>query len=178
MNPRFAVVITIFLSIFALINYYIGWHAQLFLSHVFHMQHFTVWWICYWLIAFSYIIGRLGSRYLPYALSSVLKKIAILLVRCDVFYGYMASIYRFSCRSAVAARYPFITNCANSRKLTDSDRTAAHGPWLVERSQSDSSHLRNVDPQSRRSAQKAKGCCCIGYSSGIGCGQQKASGAG
>jgi predicted MPP superfamily phosphohydrolase len=75
MNPRFAVVITIFLSIFALINYYIGWHAQLFLSHVFHIQHFTIWWICYWLIAFSYIIGRLGSRYLPYSLSSVLKKI-------------------------------------------------------------------------------------------------------
>ncbi|SFL37230.1 hypothetical protein SAMN03159341_105326 [Paenibacillus sp. 1_12] len=75
MNPRFAVVITIFLSIFALINYYIGWHAQLFLSHVFQMQHFTVWWTCYWLIVFSYMIGRLGARYLPYTLSSTLKKI-------------------------------------------------------------------------------------------------------
>ncbi|WP_240420546.1 metallophosphoesterase [Paenibacillus periandrae] len=75
MNPRFAAVITIFLSIFALINYYIGWHVQLFLSYAFDIHNFTIWWICYWLIAFSYIIGRLGSRYLPYSLSSVLKNI-------------------------------------------------------------------------------------------------------
>jgi predicted MPP superfamily phosphohydrolase len=75
MNPRFVMVIAIFLSIFALINYYIGWHTQLFLSHAFHIEHFTFFWICFWLVVFSYVIGRLGSRFLPYWVTSLLKQV-------------------------------------------------------------------------------------------------------
>lgn len=73
MKSRFMIVIAIFLSLFALINYYIGWHIQLFLGSVFHIEQFTLFWICYWLIVFSFLIGRLGSRYMPYWLSSLLK---------------------------------------------------------------------------------------------------------
>jgi predicted MPP superfamily phosphohydrolase len=73
MKPRFIIVIAIFLSLFALINYYIGWHVQLFLSSVFQIEQFTLFWSFFWLIVFSFLIGRLGSRYMPYWLSSLLK---------------------------------------------------------------------------------------------------------
>jgi predicted MPP superfamily phosphohydrolase len=73
MKPRFIIVIAIFLSLFALINYYIGWHVQLFLSSVFQIKQFTLFWSFFWLIVFSFLIGRLGSRYMPYWLSSLLK---------------------------------------------------------------------------------------------------------
>jgi hypothetical protein len=73
MKPRFFAIIIMILLIFTLISYYIGWHGKLFISHVFDTQVNAMYWIVYYLIAFSYIIGRLGGRWLPKALSQLLK---------------------------------------------------------------------------------------------------------
>jgi uncharacterized protein len=73
MKPRFFAIIIAILLIFTLINYYIGWHGKLFISHVFDTQVNAMYWLVYYIIAFSYIIGRLGGRWLPKALSQFLK---------------------------------------------------------------------------------------------------------
>jgi predicted MPP superfamily phosphohydrolase len=75
MKRRFMIIIAICLGLFTLINYYIGWHVQLFLGSVFRVEQFTLFWIFYWLVVFSFIIGRLGSSYMPYWLTSMLKLI-------------------------------------------------------------------------------------------------------
>jgi predicted MPP superfamily phosphohydrolase len=75
MKPRFFAIISVFLLIFALVNFYVGWHGKLLLGQLFHIESFVMYWICFWLIVFSYLIGRLGSRFLPVGLSSFLKLI-------------------------------------------------------------------------------------------------------
>ncbi|MCR8635110.1 metallophosphoesterase [Paenibacillus radicis (ex Xue et al. 2023)] len=75
MKPRFYFIIAIVLLVFALINYYIGWHGQLWVQYVFHFSPGPLYWICFWLIVFSYVIGRLGSKFLPHGLSSFLRLI-------------------------------------------------------------------------------------------------------
>jgi uncharacterized protein len=73
MKPRFFAIIIAILLIFTLINYYIGWHGKLFISSVFDTQVNIMYWIVYYIIAFSYIIGRLGGKWMPKALSQFLK---------------------------------------------------------------------------------------------------------
>jgi predicted MPP superfamily phosphohydrolase len=73
MKPRFFAIIIAILLIFTLINYYIGWHGKLFISYVFEAQINAVYWLVFYIIAFSYIIGRLAGRWLPKALSQFLK---------------------------------------------------------------------------------------------------------
>ncbi|NOU97215.1 metallophosphoesterase [Paenibacillus sp. LMG 31456] len=73
MKPRFYFIIAIFLLVFTLINFYIGWHGQLWIQYVFHFNPGPLYWFFFWSIVFSYVIGRLCSRFLPYGLSSFLK---------------------------------------------------------------------------------------------------------
>ncbi|MFD0675464.1 MULTISPECIES: metallophosphoesterase [unclassified Paenibacillus] len=75
MKPRFYFIIAIVLLVFALINYYIGWHGQLWVQYVFHFSPGPLYWICFWLVVFSYVVGRLGSKFLPHGLSSFLRLI-------------------------------------------------------------------------------------------------------
>jgi predicted MPP superfamily phosphohydrolase len=62
MRARFVAVIGGILLIYAAINWYIGWHLAVFLSAVFSFKPAGLYWSCFWLIAFSYLIARLGSR--------------------------------------------------------------------------------------------------------------------
>jgi predicted MPP superfamily phosphohydrolase len=72
MKPRFLAVLALILAIFTLINYYIGWHGKLLISH-FGLHLSLGYWICFWIVAFSYLISRSGRRYLPLFLSQFLK---------------------------------------------------------------------------------------------------------
>jgi predicted MPP superfamily phosphohydrolase len=73
MKPRIVAIIAMILLVFSLINYYIGSQSKLFISHVFDVQLNWVYWFCFWLLAYSYIIARLGSRWMPKAVSQILK---------------------------------------------------------------------------------------------------------
>ncbi|TDF92351.1 metallophosphoesterase [Paenibacillus piri] len=75
MNPRFVVIIAVLLLVFGLINYYVGWHGALWLESALHIHPGPIYWICFWIIAFSYLLGRLGSRFLPRSAANFLKLI-------------------------------------------------------------------------------------------------------
>src|SRR5690349_5172435 len=68
--------ITLILTIVAAINGYIGWHLKVFLSHLLG-DSFLPWlyWPVFWIVAFSYVIGRFGSRILPSTISRLLSVI-------------------------------------------------------------------------------------------------------
>lgn len=101
MRPRFYGIIGCFILLFALINYYIGWHGQLFIRYTFDMDPGPVYWICFWIVAFSYLLGRLGGKFLPHSLAVMLKWIGsywmavmlftfVMLPFADVVAGVMA----------------------------------------------------------------------------------------
>jgi uncharacterized protein len=73
MKPRFIVIIALILMIFTAINYYIGEQSQLFINQMVDVHLNAVYWLCFWLLAYSYIIARLGARWMPKAVSQVLK---------------------------------------------------------------------------------------------------------
>jgi predicted MPP superfamily phosphohydrolase len=75
MKSRFAVVITMFLTVFVMINFYVGWHGQFLMKEWFPLAPLGLYWSVFWLIAFSYILSRVGSRYLPELLTRLLKVI-------------------------------------------------------------------------------------------------------
>lgn len=64
MKPLFFIFILAFLFIYGMINFYIGqWGWKLF-SYIPLLQSW-LYWVCFWVIAFSYPISRLGRIYLP-----------------------------------------------------------------------------------------------------------------
>ncbi|MCZ8512270.1 metallophosphoesterase [Paenibacillus filicis] len=73
MRPRAAAVISFVLILFLLLQAYIGWHGWLLLSAGFGLGHAGVYWTCFWIIALSYLLARLGSRFLPSPLHRLLK---------------------------------------------------------------------------------------------------------
>lgn len=65
--------IAIILAIVGGINGYIGWHLKVFLSHLLGDSfHPGLYWPVFWVVAFSYILGRFGRRVLPPTLASTL----------------------------------------------------------------------------------------------------------
>ncbi|WP_027091443.1 metallophosphoesterase [Cohnella thermotolerans] len=66
MNRRLWLGMLPMLLAFAALNAYVGWHGDLFLSSVWPSFPRVVYWILFFLVAFSYVFGRLLMK-LPYA---------------------------------------------------------------------------------------------------------------
>lgn len=61
----FIVLIAVFISIYAAVNYYIGYRGwQVFISNK-HLINSKVYWLIFWVISLSYIIARLTQRFFP-----------------------------------------------------------------------------------------------------------------
>jgi predicted MPP superfamily phosphohydrolase len=73
MKPRIVVTIGIVLTIYSLINYYIGAQSKLFLSNILELQLNWSYWLGFWILAYTYIIARLGYKAMPKALAQFLK---------------------------------------------------------------------------------------------------------
>jgi predicted MPP superfamily phosphohydrolase len=73
MKPRYIVIIILIFMIFTGINYYIGEQSKLFFNQIFGVNLNTVYWLCFWFLAYSYIIARIGARWMPKAVSQFLK---------------------------------------------------------------------------------------------------------
>jgi hypothetical protein len=73
MKPRYIVIIVLIFMIFTGINYYIGEQSKLFFNQIFGVNLNTVYWLCFWFLAYSYIIARIGARWMPKAVSQFLK---------------------------------------------------------------------------------------------------------
>lgn len=61
------------LLIFTLINYYIGSQSKLFHTSIMDVPLHWVYWLIFWLLANSYMIARLGSSWMPKAVSQFIK---------------------------------------------------------------------------------------------------------
>jgi hypothetical protein len=72
---RFVFMISIVLTLYAAINYYIGWHGWQFLSVQFGFQYPIIYWIVFSFVALSYMLARMGSLILPYRLASGMRLI-------------------------------------------------------------------------------------------------------
>ncbi len=65
MNPLFFLVVGVFFLIYAGLNYYIGLRGwQALFSHQPFVNHYA-YWLVFWLIALSYLAGRIGEKYYP-----------------------------------------------------------------------------------------------------------------
>jgi predicted MPP superfamily phosphohydrolase len=73
MNPRIVGIVALILMIFTAINYYIGEQSKLYITLMFDVHLNGFYWLVFWVLAYSYIIARLGSRWMPKALSQLLK---------------------------------------------------------------------------------------------------------
>jgi predicted MPP superfamily phosphohydrolase len=73
MKSRIFLIIAAVLLIFISLNYYIGWHGKVMLSSVFNIHPNAIYWICFWLLTFSYLISRLVVRFVPKSFSRFLK---------------------------------------------------------------------------------------------------------
>lgn len=74
MKPRVAATIAFVMMLVIVVNGYIGWHGHVFLSHLLGSQYYpVVYWICFWIIALSYLISAVGRRVLPERLKNALK---------------------------------------------------------------------------------------------------------
>lgn len=72
LNPMIFVMIGLFFAAFTGINYYVGLRGwQAIGSHLPFLQG-NVYWIAFWIIALSYLAGRLGEKYFPGVLSHFL----------------------------------------------------------------------------------------------------------
>lgn len=73
MRSRQFAIIFFAILIFVTINLYIGWHGVIFIHFVFNTHYDSLYWTAFWLLAFSYLIARIGSRFLTDPLSRFLK---------------------------------------------------------------------------------------------------------
>ncbi|MFZ5626047.1 MAG: metallophosphoesterase [Bacillota bacterium] len=62
----FYIFLAIFLSIYVLLNYYVGRRGWLLFSYWFPWLDRKFYWVVFWLLALAYLIGRLGKRFLPW----------------------------------------------------------------------------------------------------------------
>jgi predicted MPP superfamily phosphohydrolase len=70
---RFIMAVVIALSLYAIINIYIGWHGWHFLHVQFDFQYSILYWSVFSVIALSYMIARLGASFLPNRLAGMLR---------------------------------------------------------------------------------------------------------
>lgn len=75
MKLRFAMTIVFFLGLFLLINGYIGWNASVLWRATTGHPAGWLFWIVFWIVAFSYVIARLGGKWLTGPLARLLKVI-------------------------------------------------------------------------------------------------------
>jgi Predicted phosphohydrolases len=61
-KARFIPVISLFLLVFGLLNWYIGWNGWVYLSTLFNLEHALLYGIIVGVLSFSWIIGRLGQH--------------------------------------------------------------------------------------------------------------------
>lgn len=75
MNSRMLTVASIYISIYSLLHFYIGWHGAVFLQTL--LPQFPQWlyWTLFLLIAFSYLLARMAKRWLPHFLYVALKAV-------------------------------------------------------------------------------------------------------
>src|SRR5690349_15526040 len=65
MKPAFIVFFAVFISIFGLINYYIGLRGWQAVGRNIPFLNARVYWVLFWLVAMSYLLGRLSPKILP-----------------------------------------------------------------------------------------------------------------
>jgi predicted MPP superfamily phosphohydrolase len=73
MKPRIVAIIFAILLIFIALNYYVGWHGYVLLNNLFNLKHAVLYWTLFWLVAFSYVISRLSTRFMPIWITDFLK---------------------------------------------------------------------------------------------------------
>lgn len=73
MRPRVAAIVSAVLLLFFSIQFYIGWNGRIWLSDGFGLDHPLIYWVIFWIVALSYLIARLASKYLPASLHRLLK---------------------------------------------------------------------------------------------------------
>jgi uncharacterized protein len=69
MKTKFA----LFIGVFLLLNVYVGWHALMFLRHTVGMPSAALFWIVFFVIAFSFVLARF--KVLPHPIRKTLKVI-------------------------------------------------------------------------------------------------------
>lgn len=72
MNFIVVLFFSIIFIIYGLLNYYIGFRAWQLLSGLVPFLNLKVYWLFFWFISFSYIIGRLVRRYFSYSVGNML----------------------------------------------------------------------------------------------------------
>ncbi|MDD3654481.1 MAG: metallophosphoesterase [Desulfotomaculaceae bacterium] len=75
MNIQMFIILTVFLTIFAGLNYYIGLRGWQAFGRFIPTRYGAVYWIAFALLAFSYLIGRFGNKLMPESLSTRLSVI-------------------------------------------------------------------------------------------------------
>lgn len=73
MKLRTVLTFTIIVAVFIAANFYVGWNGLLFVRSSAAEWHPALYWIPFWIVAFSYLIGR--ARMLPGAMGRLLKVI-------------------------------------------------------------------------------------------------------
>jgi predicted MPP superfamily phosphohydrolase len=113
---RFVVSLIIILTLYAMINYYIGWHGWQFLSVQLGFQYSFIYWIVFWFVALSYMLARIGSALIPYRLASFMRLIgsywfAIMVYALLLLILADAVNWMLSWSTLEPASYQFITSC-------------------------------------------------------------------
>ncbi|MBD0380415.1 metallophosphoesterase [Paenibacillus sedimenti] len=76
MKTRMAASIAIFMLIVLVVNSFIGWHLQVFLVDLLGTWfQSSIYWVCFWIVALSYLLSWLASRILHANVSRALKVI-------------------------------------------------------------------------------------------------------
>jgi uncharacterized protein len=72
MKVSIIILITIFFLLFGVINYYIGLRGWQALSRFLPVLSRKIYWCIFWFIALSYLIARIGEKYLPGQINSII----------------------------------------------------------------------------------------------------------
>ncbi|MCZ8522440.1 MULTISPECIES: metallophosphoesterase [Paenibacillus] len=75
MRSRMFPMLTLFLLLFAALNYYVGYHLWMYLSFMLRFGDSTIFWILFWIVTFSYVIGRAGTRFIGRPAAHLLRQI-------------------------------------------------------------------------------------------------------
>ncbi|MGF7033952.1 putative MPP superfamily phosphohydrolase [Paenibacillus mucilaginosus] len=75
MRARMIPMLALFILIFAALNYYIGYHLWMYLSYMLDLGNPAVYWVLFWIVAFSYLIGRTGARFVGRSVGRILRQI-------------------------------------------------------------------------------------------------------
>jgi predicted MPP superfamily phosphohydrolase len=73
MKVQLALRIFLFLLLFSLLNWFIGWNGWVFIRTSFNIDNSTTYWIAFGLLSFGYILAMMLRRVLPYFVFRILK---------------------------------------------------------------------------------------------------------